>query len=322
MDIFITGVTGFIGNVFLKTLLSRLRSEDKIFVLVRSLQQYTDKRVIQLVGTLETLHNFEKTILISDYFFHIAAEARLDGGRNYTKVNVESTRDIVNILKKGKHLKKVIYISSIAAVCRAKNDTCRLPISATSEPYPTTEYGRSKLAAEKCILGSGLPFIIIRPAFVYGKNMRTESHINKFVSMVYHKNPFIFIKFPGKMSFIHVDDLAIALVKCISSDISTGKIYFAETETSTPGDIFRIIYEKIYQRKLKQITVPRFYPILSKIHTLVPLTIISLFLDYLWARDEDFHKDLLKDINVKNINDYIGDVISTNTEVNESSKQQ
>jgi len=51
---------------------------------------------------------------------------------------------------------------------------------------------------------------------------------------------------------------------------------------------------------------------LSKIHTLIPLAGISLFLDYLWARDDDFRKDLLKGITVKNIDEDIGDVISTN----------
>ncbi|PKN00401.1 MAG: hypothetical protein CVU78_01245 [Elusimicrobia bacterium HGW-Elusimicrobia-2] len=80
----------------------------------------------------------------------------------------------------------------------------------------------------------------------------------KKIYPIYHKNPFIFFGFPGKMSFIHVDDLATALVRCISSDTATGKIYFAETEATAIGDIFKIIYRNIYQRQLKQIAVPRF----------------------------------------------------------------
>lgn len=320
MNIFVTGATGFIGSVFLKTLFPRLKSGDKVFVLVRSGQQYGDKRLVQLAGTLETLHNFKENILMSDYFFHIAAESRLVGGKNYAKINFESTRDIIDILKEGKYLKKIIYVSSIAAVSRGKADKCALPISSISKPYPAAEYGCSKLNAERYIKGSGLPFVIIRPSFVYGKNMREESHINKFVSMVYRRNPFIFLKFPGKISIIHVDDLATALVNCIYSDISTGKIYFAQTETSTLGDIFRIIYETMYQRRLKQISVPRFHHILGKIHTLIPAVIAIPFLDYWWAQDENFCKDLLNGITVKKINDSITDVISTNAEVNKHLK--
>lgn len=320
MNIFITGATGFIGSVFLKTLLPSLNGTDKVFVLVRSIQQYADKRLVQLVGTLEMMHNFKESILMSDYFFHIAAESRLVGGKNYTKINFESTRAIVDILKGGMHLKKFIYLSSIATISRSKRDICMLPISSISEPHPMTEYGCSKLDAERHIKRSGIPFVIIRPAFVYGKNMRPESHINKFVSMVYHKNPFIFFRFPGKISIIHVDDLATALVKCIYSNISTGKIYFAETETSTLGDIFRIIYETMYQRRLKQISVPRFHYILTKIHTLLPVMITIPFLDYWWAQDENFRKDLLTGITVKKINNSITDVISTNAETNKCLK--
>jgi len=315
MNIFITGATGFIGSVFLKTLLPTLHQDDRVFVLVRSLRQYTDKRVVQLVGTLEAIHNFKETIVTADYFFHIAAKARLKGGGNYQKVNVEPVREIVSTLKNATHFKKIIFISSIAAVGRAKKDMCKFPISTRSEPSPATEYGCSKLAAEKCVIESGLPFVIIRPAGVWGKNMHAESHVNKFVSMVYHKNPFVFFGFPGRISVIHVEDLAAALVQCIPGDKSTGKIYFAATESPALGHIFAIIYKNIYKSQVKQISVPRFYPVLSKIHRLIPLAGISLFLDYLWARDDAFHKDLLKDITVKKIDEYIGDVISTNITV-------
>ncbi|MFH1368210.1 MAG: SDR family oxidoreductase [Elusimicrobiota bacterium] len=320
MNIFITGASGFIGNVFLNRLLRRIRPEDKVYILVRSILKLSDQRVIQLAGSLETLGKYENEILSSDYFFHIAAESRMEGGTDYSKSITVPTLEIVNILKKGKSLKKLIYISSIAAVGRTGNDNCVLPLSADSRPFPTTDYGRAKLTAEKHVIESGLPYAIIRPAFVYGKYMRAESHVNAFVSMVCRRSPFVHFNFSGKVSLIHVDDLASALLNCIYGDAPAGRIYFGETETSTVGDIFKVIYAKVHNRRLWQIALPRIGGLMGRIHALLPARIAILFFNYFWARDDRFSDELLKGIELKSIKNSIIDVISTNKDTLRNAK--
>lgn len=311
MNIFITGATGFIGKNFLSQLLPDIKPEDTCYLLLRKVAQFEDKRIVQLVGSLEDLIKFEKEILSCEYVFHLAANATYGSDFDYDKVNFEPTVQIVNILKNSKHLKNFIFTSTIGAVDRTKNDDCRTPLSVQSVPNPVSLYGKSKLKSEEYIIKSGIPFTIIRPAWVYGKNMRTNSHINKFVSMVYQKSFASRLNFPGKVSLIHVDDLSKALVNCLSNDRIINKIYFAETEALSIGDIFSIIYNATNTNAIVKINMPRFHFIMKRVHNRLPLTVSLLFLDYLLANDENFQGDFkLKEIKIFSEN--VNDVISTN----------
>ena len=122
--------------------------------------------------------------------------------------------------------------------------TARPPSLPHQIPYPRSRYGESKLKSETLIRDSGLPFTIIRPTWVYGEDMRTNSHINRFVSMVFERHPVARLAFPGKVSLIHVNDLATALVNCINYEAVIGRTYFAETEALPIGKIFALIAEK------------------------------------------------------------------------------
>ncbi len=311
MNIIITGATGFIGKIFLSHLLLEIKPEDRCYLLIRKAARFEDKRIVQLVGSLEELIKFEKEILSCEYVFHLAGNATYGNDFDYDKVNFEPTVQIVNILKNSRYLKNFIFTSTIGAVDRAKNDDCRSPLSLHSVPNPISLYGKSKLKSEEYITKSGIPFTIIRPTWVYGKNMRTNSHINKFVSMVYQKSFALRLNFPGKVSLIHVDDLSKALVNCLDNDKVINKIYFAGTEALSIGDIFNIIYKKINNKEIVKINMPRFHFIMKKVHSRIPLTASLLFLDYLLAKDENFQNDFnLKEIKI--LSESVDDVISTN----------
>ena len=190
MNVFITGVTGFIGRNFLSQLLPIVKPNDIIFVLVRKEVQYMDKRITALVGSLDKINNFKNEILHCEYFFHLAANPVYGSNYNYDKVNYEPTVQIVEMMKKSKVLKNFIFISSIGAIDRMGEDYCEKPLTIKSIPNPTSLYGRSKLKSEIYISNSGIPSTIIRPTWVYGENMRLDSHINKFVTMVYERSIF------------------------------------------------------------------------------------------------------------------------------------
>lgn len=311
MNIFITGVTGFIGRNFLSQLFLIIKPSDNIFILLRKKIQYEDSRINSLFGRLEEIEKFKDEILRCDYFFHLAANPIYGSNSDYDKVNYEPTVQIVDILKKSKVLKNFIYISTIGAVDRMDNADCKEPITLKSSPNPTSLYGKSKLKSEVYITNSCIPFTIIRPSWVYGEYMRFNSHINKFVTMVYEKSIISRFNFPGKVSLINVHDLSKAMVNCIKNNRIIGKIYFAETEAFSIGNIFRIIFLKINQKKIMQIYLPRFNFIFKRLHSKLPLALSNLFLDYLWARDDFFQKDFnLQEI--RPFYKYVDDVINTN----------
>lgn len=62
-------------------------------------------------------------------------------------------------------IKQLIFISSIAAQSGSFSDH---ELTETDSPRPNNAYGRSKLAAEKAVRASGVPFTILRPVVIYG----------------------------------------------------------------------------------------------------------------------------------------------------------
>lgn len=314
MKIFITGGTGFIGQALIKKLLTKLHNDDTINLLVFNeiTEGFEDKRIKLLKGDVREISQYKKELLESDYVYHLAANATFGNDIDYNSVNHVPTVTIVDILKESTVLKNFIFTSTIGAVDRTKKDRCRKPLNLESIPNPTSEYGKSKIQSEEYIKNSGINYTIIRPCWVYGANMRTNSHINEFVTMVYKKSPVYKIKFKGKVSLIYVQDLAQALANCIHNEKVIKKIYFGETEALSLGAIFKIIAEKMSAKKVRQI--PLLFPsfLIRSLHYKLPLTVSNLFIDYLYAVDERFKADLLDNISVGKFEDTIHEVIDTN----------
>jgi len=316
MHIFVTGASGFVGSNFIEELKDRLKDDDKVFLLLRKERHFEDSRFKCVKGNLENIEhiiNFREIILGCEYVFHIAANATFGNKEDYEKTNYKPTQAIVDLLKKSRKLKNFIFISTIGAVDRHKKDNCKLPLNKESVPSPKSKYGESKLKSEVYIQKSNIPYTIIRPTWVYGKNMRQKSHINLFVTMVCQKSIITKINFPGKVSLIHVKDLAKSLVHCINNKNVIRKIYFAETENKSMGEIFSIIYKKIYKRNVSQIPILSFKSIVRRVHRVMPIPASNLFIDYLCASDPDFKKDLLKKVEPIKFDKGVDDVISTNT---------
>jgi uncharacterized protein len=314
VNIFVTGASGFIGRVFLRQLLHGVAPDWRVHVLVRTPLNYQDPRVVELLGELQEITAFREELLQSDYVFHLAANATFGNDIDYEAVNYQPTALLVEMLRQSDRLKNLVFTSTIGAVDRAPEDDCKAPLSSTSTPHPRSRYGESKLKSELLIRDSGLPFTIIRPTWVYGEDMRTGSHINRFVSMVFDRHPVARLAFPGHVSLIHVNDLAAALVQCIDNPAVIGRTYFAETEALPIGKIFALIEEKLNGVRLTQLPVPSLSFLISRIHARLPLTVANLFIGYLWAADEQFRRDfnLASSINFAN---GIEDVIRTNVKV-------
>lgn len=313
---FVTGSSGFIGKVFTKRLVDSLSETDKIYLLVRVPpvdSVFINNKIVFLTGQLSEISNFKEQLLESNYVYHLAANATFGNDKGYYEDNVHPVKEVIDILKESSQLKRLIFTSTIGAVDRAKDDRIDLPLSINSIPSPTSYYGKSKLEAEKNIQSSGIPYVIIRPTWVYGRGMRIKSHINVFANLIYAKSIVSRFGFNGKVSIIHVDDLSIALLNCSKNDIALKPIYFAEAEMLSFKEIFRIISDKLGYTS-KSINIPRFKFIFSRIHSILPLTITNLFLDYLTAKDDFFQRDLLNSSHIS-FNDGVKDVINSNPNI-------
>ncbi|XP_066261971.1 fatty acyl-CoA reductase wat-like [Euwallacea similis] len=140
--VFLTGATGFIGKLILEKVLRALPVR-KVFILVREKEnvppstrvqqmlksavfnglQRSNPEVFNKVVILEgdcalpmlglKEENIETIIKEVDVILHCAAAARFDEQlKKATKINVEATRDLVDIAKKIKKLRTFVYMST------------------------------------------------------------------------------------------------------------------------------------------------------------------------------------------------------------------
>lgn len=314
VKVFVTGGTGFLGKYLIKALSKKLSTGSVIYSLERNPAEYKLPKVKPLKGGLEKVDKYSRELRSCDYVFHLAAKATFGSGKDYEVANLQGTINILNILKASRNLKNFIFTSTIGAVDRHPEDNCQGPLSVKSLPTPTSDYGRSKLNAEKAIKDSGLPYTIIRPTWIYGKGMRQNSHINKFVTMAYEKSPILKIKFPGKVSLIEVNDLATALINCLGNKKVIGKIFFGVTESLSLGEIFCTIGKKVDNnfRQIPFFDLGIMEYVVGKWHSQIPLTMSNLLVGYLWAKDNSFKRQLLLKNKIIKFKDGIDGVIKSN----------
>ena len=312
ITVFVTGGTGFVGRNFIRHALEKLPPDAMIYLLARKPVKQVDPRIKILIGDLEHIEKYAGELRLSDYVFHIGALSTFGNDADYDRINFVPTKTIVDLLSESTVLKNFVFLSTIGAVDRAKEDDCSSPLTITHKANPTSKYGQSKYCAEQYIIGSSIPYVIIRPAWVYGRDMRSKSHINVFASMIAEKSFISHLSFPGTVSLVHNDDLCAALVNCIDNPHVIGKTYFGVTESLPLGKIFALIYERIFHSKPIQIPVPRINFLFSRFHSRISLKLSNLFLDYLCARDDRFVRDFHLD-HMKGFSGSVGDVTDTNT---------
>lgn len=221
--ILVTGANGFIGSHLVE------ECQQRGFSVLAGVREGSDLSNLEhLRISLLTLDYSNKKNLIDqlsseqfEYIIHVAGVTVAQTEREYLDGNYSTTENLIEATK-GKALKRFVLISSLAA---------RGP-GVDSVDSPVSQYGMSKLKAEKLLEDSELQYLIVRPTAVYGPRNLEFLPLFKWA-----KRGLIFsLGSPNrKLSFIHVSDL----VRMVTSELhrenrlihaSDGKTYsLAET---------------------------------------------------------------------------------------------
>ncbi len=199
--ILVTGSTGFIGRHLVKEL---YREGYPIRCLVRDPGRA--HRIRKSDAALGDVRDYESLLAATkgcSSVIHLAAPIGHNDYKTNYDVTVAGTRNLVKACKANK-TRRIIFISSIAAL------------------DPKTNYGKTKLMAEKILLSSGLNVTILRPDWVYGEGDWSFSVITR----VARRLPFFAV--PGNGQYlkrpIYAGDVVEAILSCIERK-TTGKIY-------------------------------------------------------------------------------------------------
>jgi len=151
--------------------------------------------------------------------FHLAAE--LKNPEKMGAVNVQGTQNLLKAAQKA-GVRKWIQLSSVGVYAKRPERVT----TEDSEPAPLNQYEKTKLASDQMVAQecnqAGIWHVILRPSNVLGLGMETRSFF-MLVEAV-RKKKFFFIGPPGAVAtFVHVDDVARALIAC--QDGPSGSVY-------------------------------------------------------------------------------------------------
>ena len=245
MKILITGASGFIGSFIVEEALKR-GFETWAAVRKSSSREYLQDERIKFIE----LNLSSKEQLVAqlrgkdfDYVVHAAGVTKCLNKQDFYRINTEGTKHLVDaLIELQMPLKRFVFISSLSIFGAIKEQQPYEEIKETDTPQPNTEYGRSKLAAEQYLSTTALPYIILRPAGVYGP--REKDYFIMAKSIKQHSDFAVGYK-RQDITFVYVKDVVQAVFLALEvgdyKSPTTGKM------TSPVGRKYFLSDGQVYQ---------------------------------------------------------------------------
>lgn len=227
MRAFVTGATGFVGSHLVEALLAR---GDDVAALVRDPakadRRFSDRRPHYVQGDLHDEDALRQGAQDADLIFHVAGITSARDLGQFRDVNEDGTRRVVEAaLRHAGGLRRLLLVSSLSA---AGPTTKGVRLTEDAAPRPLSDYGRTKLAAERIVRASGLPFAIVRPPPVYGPH---DAEVRRLFSFAAHGVAPVFADGQQELSFVYVDDLVGAML--------------AAAETAPPDRVYFVCHPEV-----------------------------------------------------------------------------
>ena len=198
MRLAVTGGTGFVGRRLIDRALER---GHEIQALTRRPQE-ARAGIDWIEGSLENRDALERLVTQSDAVIHVAGVINAPDAAGFERGNVDGTLAMLAAATAA-GTRRFVHVSSLAA----------------REPK-LSQYGASKARAEELVSGSGLDWVIVRPPGVYGPGDRETLELFKMA-----KAGLILLPPRGRVSFIHVDDLANLLLNLAEREEPVKQVY-------------------------------------------------------------------------------------------------
>jgi nucleoside-diphosphate-sugar epimerase len=223
----VTGASGFVGSHVVDKLIAA-GHEVKCILRGTSSRKWLENKPVEIIDSgLFDKESLKVILKDADYLFHIAGVVKAKSQEEYDKGNVETTRNLLDVLcEVNPTIKRVLVVSSQTA-CGPSLDG--KPCTEETPEHPITRYGKSKLAEEQLVKSymTKLPITIVRPPAVYGER---DTEIYLFFK-TYKQGLMGLIGFDKKqVSLVHVDDLSRGIVLAATSANSIGQTYFIGSE--------------------------------------------------------------------------------------------
>ena len=249
MKILVTGASGFIGSYIVEEALRRGFDTWAAMRRSSSKQFLKDERINFIELNLDDQQQLEQQLKdhTFDYVVHAAGVTKCLDHRDFFRINTEGTKHLVGALLALKMpIRRFVYISSLSVFGAIREQQPYTEILETDTPQPNTDYGRSKLEAERWLDSlnangehTPFPYVILRPTGVYGP--RERDYFLMAQSIKNHSDFAVGYK-RQDITFVYVQDVVQAVFLACEKG-QTGRKYFLSDgqvyQSTTFSDLIR-----------------------------------------------------------------------------------
>jgi dihydroflavonol-4-reductase len=255
--VIVTGGSGHIGNVVVRTL---LKKGYKVGIIDKDAQRDPSVEGLDIEyfqGDIRDKEFLIKTFSQAEYVIHLAAILSMVPGREdlIYSVNVEGTKNVCEACLEN-NVKKLIYTSSIHALYNPKTGVPSTEKLANPKNIPDA-YGKSKVFATieiKKAIEKGLDATIVYPTGVLGPYNFKMSDMKGFTKTMFEGGSSFYID--GGFNFVDVRDVANGIVLAMEENDKEGNYILSGTSISI-YDLMTTI-AKITKGKKPSIKIPTF----------------------------------------------------------------
>ena len=258
MKILITGASGFIGSFIVEEALKRGFDTWAAIRKSSSRAWLQDERIHLIELNLSSKAQLTEQLRGQDfdYVVHAAGVTKCLNKADFHRINTEGTKNLVDaLLDVGMPLKRFVFVSSLSIFGAIREQQPYEAIRESDTPQPNTEYGRSKLAAERYLesLGTRLPYIILRPTGVYGP--REKDYFIMAKSIQQHSDFAVGYK-RQDITFVYVEDVVQAVFLALEKGANGRKYFLSDGEVYQSATFSNLIHEELGRPWWIRITAP------------------------------------------------------------------
>jgi dihydroflavonol-4-reductase len=245
--ILVTGASGLLGS----HLVAQLAKEgQQIKALYRSAipaiegagqVQWIQGDILDIVTLEEAMQDVERV-------YHCAAVVSFHPRKKAMmhQANVEGTANVVNAcLSAG--VKKLLFVSSVAALGRIREDTKIDESMSWTDETSNSEYGKTKYLAEMEVwrgIGEGLNAVIVNPVIILGAGDWSKGSSELFRS-AYDEFPWYT---EGISGFVDVADVVRAMILLMNTDTIASERFILCAENLPYKDVFTMMAKHFHKR--------------------------------------------------------------------------
>jgi uncharacterized protein YbjT (DUF2867 family) len=190
-----------------------------------------------VAGSLEDAAALERLVTGADAVIHIAGMVNAPTRAAFEAGNATGTANLIGAMKR-QDIRRLVHVSSLAA----------------REPR-LSDYGWSKAEAERHVADSALDWTMIRPPAIYGPG---DAELLELFQMA--ARGVVLLPPGGRLSVIHVDDLADLLVLLAGPQPGTTGATFEVDDTRPTGwshvEFAQAIGRAVGRRSLRTFAMP------------------------------------------------------------------